>query len=92
MFPLQAADAAQKLSTGLFQGLFFKELDPQTDPRCTADAVIYAIKDDGVLVFVPESVSQRSRVPGDPDPDPDLPALVPSVDGMLLENLLGGTS
>lgn len=55
--PLQAADAAQKLSTIVFQCLYFKERDPQKDPRCTADAIIYAIKNDGVLVFVPESVS-----------------------------------
>uniref|UniRef100_H3CGP2 DIS3-like exonuclease 1 n=1 Tax=Tetraodon nigroviridis TaxID=99883 RepID=H3CGP2_TETNG len=50
----RAADTAQKLSTVLFQCLYFKEQDPQTDPRCTADAVIYSIKNDGVLVFVPE--------------------------------------
>lgn len=41
----------------MFQCLYFKERDPQTDPRCTADAIIYAVKNDGVLVFVPESVS-----------------------------------
>lgn len=40
----------------LFQCLYFRERDPQTDPRCTADAVIYSIKNDGVLVFVSESV------------------------------------
>ncbi|TNM90591.1 hypothetical protein fugu_002880 [Takifugu bimaculatus] len=50
----RAADAAQKLSTIVFQCLYFKERDPQTDPRCTADAIIYSIKNDGVLVFVPE--------------------------------------
>ncbi|XP_040898622.1 DIS3-like exonuclease 1 isoform X2 [Toxotes jaculatrix] len=49
-----AAKRAQKLSTELFQCLYFKERDPQTDPRCVADAVIYSIRDDGVLVFVPE--------------------------------------
>lgn len=57
LFSPQAADRAQKLSTLLFQCLYFKEQDPQTDPRCTADAIIYSIKNDGVLVFVPESVS-----------------------------------
>ncbi|KAM7015861.1 DIS3-like exonuclease 1 [Tautogolabrus adspersus] len=50
----RAAKQAQKLSTELFQCLFFKERDPQTDPHCVADAVIYAIRDNGVLVFVPE--------------------------------------
>lgn len=41
----------------MFQCLYFKERDPEADPRCTADAIIYSIKNDGVLVFVPESVS-----------------------------------
>ncbi|XP_070686675.1 DIS3-like exonuclease 1 [Pempheris klunzingeri] len=50
----RAAQRAQKLSTELFQCLFFKERDPQTDQRCVADAVIYSIRDNGVLVFVPE--------------------------------------
>ncbi|CAJ1050140.1 DIS3-like exonuclease 1 [Xyrichtys novacula] len=50
----RAAKRAQKLSTELFQNLFFKERDPQTDPHCVADAIIYAIRDNGVLAFVPE--------------------------------------
>lgn len=50
----RAAQRAQNLSTSLFQCLYFKERDPQTDRRCVADAVIYAIRDNGVLVFVPE--------------------------------------
>ncbi|KAF0022328.1 hypothetical protein F2P81_025434 [Scophthalmus maximus] len=50
----RAAKRAQKLSTELFQCLYFKERDPQTDRRCVADAVIYSIRDDGVLAFVPE--------------------------------------
>ncbi|XP_008291591.1 DIS3-like exonuclease 1 [Stegastes partitus] len=50
----RAAQRAQNLSTALFQCLYFKEKDPQTDPRCVADAVVYAIRDNGVLVFVPE--------------------------------------
>ncbi|XP_061571365.1 DIS3-like exonuclease 1 [Cololabis saira] len=50
----RAAQRAQNLSTGLFQCLFFKDRDPQTDPRCLADAIIYAVRDNGVLVFVPE--------------------------------------
>ncbi|KAM9861308.1 DIS3-like exonuclease 1 [Aulostomus maculatus] len=50
----RAAQKAQKLSTELFQCLYFKERDPQTDPCCVADAVIYAIRDNGLLVFVPQ--------------------------------------
>ncbi|KAA8579331.1 hypothetical protein FQN60_010671 [Etheostoma spectabile] len=49
-----ASQRAQKLSTELFQCLYFKERDPQSDQRCVADAVIYAIRDNGVLVFVSE--------------------------------------
>ncbi|XP_070825104.1 DIS3-like exonuclease 1 [Chaetodon trifascialis] len=50
----RAAQQAQKMSTLLFQCLYFKERDPQTDQRCVADAVIYSIRNNGVLVFVPE--------------------------------------
>uniref|UniRef100_A0A3Q1ECR6 DIS3-like exonuclease 1 n=1 Tax=Acanthochromis polyacanthus TaxID=80966 RepID=A0A3Q1ECR6_9TELE len=50
----RAAQRAQNLSMALFQCLYFKEKDPQTDPRCVANAVIYAIRDNGVLVFIPE--------------------------------------
>ncbi|CAN9506602.1 unnamed protein product [Ophioblennius macclurei] len=50
----KAAQRAQTLSTALFQCLYFKDKDPQTDPRCVADAVVYALRDNGVLVFVPE--------------------------------------
>lgn len=54
VFHLQAAQAAQMRSTALFQCLFFRERDPQTDPCCVADAVVYSIRDNGVLVFIPE--------------------------------------
>lgn len=50
----RAAQCAQKTSTELFQCLFFKDRDPQTDHSCVADAVIYAIRDNGVLVFIPQ--------------------------------------
>ncbi|XP_068438038.1 DIS3-like exonuclease 1 isoform X2 [Clinocottus analis] len=50
----RAAQQAQKLSTELFQCLYFKERDPQADQLCLADAVIYSIRDNGVLAFVPE--------------------------------------
>ncbi|XP_077479614.1 DIS3-like exonuclease 1 [Stigmatopora argus] len=49
----RAAQQAQKLSTELFQCLYFKERDPGTDLCCVTDAVIYAIRDNGVLAFVP---------------------------------------
>ncbi|TNN30161.1 DIS3-like exonuclease 1 [Liparis tanakae] len=50
----RAAQRAQKASTELFQCLYFRDRDPQTDRRCVADAVVYSIRDNGVLVFVPE--------------------------------------
>ncbi|MED6257595.1 DIS3 mitotic control [Ataeniobius toweri] len=50
----RAAQRAQNLSIGLFQCLFFKERDPEINPRCVADGIIYAIRDNGVLVFIPE--------------------------------------
>uniref|UniRef100_A0A8C6SSB1 DIS3-like exonuclease 1 n=1 Tax=Neogobius melanostomus TaxID=47308 RepID=A0A8C6SSB1_9GOBI len=49
----RAAQRVQKLSTELFQCLFFRDRDPQTDPSCVSDAVIYGIRDNGVLVFIP---------------------------------------
>lgn len=48
----RAAQRAQNLSVQLFQCLYFKDRDPQTDQCCVADALIYSIRDDGVLVFV----------------------------------------
>uniref|UniRef100_A0A3B3DPL0 DIS3-like exonuclease 1 n=1 Tax=Oryzias melastigma TaxID=30732 RepID=A0A3B3DPL0_ORYME len=48
------AQRAQSASTGLFQCLFFRDRDPQTDLRCLADAIVYSIRDNGVLVFVSE--------------------------------------
>uniref|UniRef100_A0A8C6SZQ5 DIS3-like exonuclease 1 n=1 Tax=Neogobius melanostomus TaxID=47308 RepID=A0A8C6SZQ5_9GOBI len=50
----RAAQRVQKLSTELFQCLFFRDRDPQTDPSCVSDAVIYGIRDNGVLVFIPQ--------------------------------------
>lgn len=50
----RAAKQAQKLSTVLFQCLYFKERDPETDECCVADGIIYSIRDNGMLVFVPE--------------------------------------
>ncbi|XP_075620126.1 DIS3-like exonuclease 1 isoform X1 [Balearica regulorum gibbericeps] len=50
---LQAAQRAQKQSTELFQCMYFKDKTPETDERCVADGVIYSIRTNGVLVFVP---------------------------------------
>ncbi|XP_069078997.1 DIS3-like exonuclease 1 [Pleurodeles waltl] len=49
----RAAQHCQKQSTELFQCMYFKEKDPSTDPRCLADAIIYSIRTNGVLLFVP---------------------------------------
>ncbi|CAL8362129.1 unnamed protein product [Gadus morhua 'NCC'] len=50
----QAAQRTQKLSTELFQCLYFKDKDPLTDPCCVADAVVYSIRTNGFLVFIPQ--------------------------------------
>ncbi|MFT7816577.1 DIS3-like exonuclease 1-like [Arapaima gigas] len=49
----RAAQQAQKQSTELFQCLYFKDKDPLTDQRCVAEAIIYAIRANGILVFIP---------------------------------------
>ncbi|XP_030904535.2 DIS3-like exonuclease 1 isoform X2 [Melopsittacus undulatus] len=49
----RAAQHAQKQSTELFQCMYFKDKTPETDERCVADGVIYSIRTNGVLVFVP---------------------------------------
>ncbi|XP_053720299.1 DIS3-like exonuclease 1 [Synchiropus splendidus] len=48
----RAAQQVQKLSTELFQCLFFKERDPALNQN-HEDAIIYSIRDNGVLVFIP---------------------------------------
>ncbi|KAK6294086.1 hypothetical protein J4Q44_G00349160 [Coregonus suidteri] len=50
----KAAQHAQKVSTELFQCLYFRDKDPETDERCVADAVIYTIRANGMLVFIPQ--------------------------------------
>lgn len=50
---LQAAQHAQKQSTELFQCMYFKEKGPEAEERDIADGVIYSIRTNGVLVFVP---------------------------------------
>ncbi|XP_074862490.1 DIS3-like exonuclease 1 isoform X1 [Carettochelys insculpta] len=49
----RAAQQAQKQSTELFQCMYFKDKVPETDERCIVDGVIYSIRTNGVLVFVP---------------------------------------
>ncbi|XP_073474406.1 DIS3-like exonuclease 1 [Aquarana catesbeiana] len=49
----RAAQNCQKQSTELFQCMFFKDKDPESDQRCTSDAIIYSIRTNGVLLFVP---------------------------------------
>ncbi|XP_074090539.1 DIS3-like exonuclease 1 [Macrotis lagotis] len=49
----RAAQHAQKQSTELFQCMYFKDKDPEIEERCIADGVIYSIRTNGVLVFIP---------------------------------------
>ena len=53
MFRNRAAQRAQRDSQTLFQSLYFKDR-ALTDPRCVVDAVIFALRDNGVLVYVPQ--------------------------------------
>ncbi|KAM9640151.1 DIS3-like exonuclease 1 [Morphnus guianensis] len=49
----QAAHRAQKQSTKLFRCMYLKDTTTETEERCIADGVIYSIRTNGVLVFVP---------------------------------------
>nr|XP_023414124.1 DIS3-like exonuclease 1 isoform X3 [Loxodonta africana] len=49
----RAAQHSQKQSTELFQCMYFKDRDPETEERCISDGVIYSIRTNGVLVFIP---------------------------------------
>lgn len=49
----RAAQYCQKQSTELFQCMFFKDKNPEKDPQCTCDAIIYSIRTNGVLLFIP---------------------------------------
>ncbi|KGL77635.1 DIS3-like exonuclease 1, partial [Tinamus guttatus] len=49
----RAAQHAQKQSTELFQCMYFRDGSPGPEERCLADGVIYSIRTNGVLVFVP---------------------------------------
>ncbi|XP_034291345.1 DIS3-like exonuclease 1 [Pantherophis guttatus] len=49
----RAAQHVQKESTGLFQCMFFNDKSPEREEQRSADGVIYSIRTNGVLVFVP---------------------------------------
>ncbi|XP_077737682.1 DIS3-like exonuclease 1 isoform X3 [Canis aureus] len=49
----RAAQHSQKQSTELFQCMYFKDKDPENEERCISDGVIYSIRTNGVLVFIP---------------------------------------
>ncbi|XP_030915567.1 DIS3-like exonuclease 1 isoform X2 [Geospiza fortis] len=49
----RAAQRAQKQSTELFQCMYFRDRSAESDERCVADGIIYSIRTNGVLVFVP---------------------------------------
>lgn len=49
---LQSAQNAQRDSQELFQALFFRDKDPD-DECCKVDAVIFQLRANGFLVFVP---------------------------------------
>ena len=61
-FFLQAAQHSQKQSTELFQCMYFKDKDPETEERCISDGVIYSIRTNGVLVFIPRYVISNTKV------------------------------
>ena len=49
----RAAQRAQRDSQTLFQTLYFKDR-PLSDPRCVVDAVIFSLKENGFLVYIPQ--------------------------------------
>ncbi|XP_063781647.1 DIS3-like exonuclease 1 isoform X2 [Pseudophryne corroboree] len=49
----RAAQHCQKQSTELFQCMFFRDKDPESNERCICDAIIYSIRTNGVLLFIP---------------------------------------
>jgi len=48
----RSAQLAQRMSAQLFQTLYFKDI-PISDPRCIVDGVIYSLRSNGFLVYVP---------------------------------------
>ncbi|KAF6129713.1 DIS3 like exosome 3'-5' exoribonuclease [Phyllostomus discolor] len=49
----RAAQHSQKRSTELFQCMYFKDKGQETEERCISDGVIYSMRTNGVLVFIP---------------------------------------
>lgn len=54
---MQAAQNAQRDSQELFQYLYFRDR-PVDDDCCVVDAVIFQLRANGLLVFIPRFVSQ----------------------------------
>ena len=48
----KAAQLAQRQSQLLFQTLFFKDRSPD-DPKCIVDGVVFGIRQNGFIVYVP---------------------------------------
>jgi len=48
----RAAQRAQRSSQELFQTLYFKDR-PLSDPRCVVDAVVFSLRTNGFLVYIP---------------------------------------
>ena len=48
----RAAQRAQRDSQTLFQTLYFRNR-PLSDPRCVVDAVIFSLKENGFIVYIP---------------------------------------
>ncbi|KAM3926404.1 DIS3-like exonuclease 1 [Leptodactylus fuscus] len=67
----RAAQHCQKQSTELFQCMFFRDQDPESDQRCISDAIVYSIRTNGVLLFIP-----RYGIKG--------PAYLKNTDGLVL--------
>jgi hypothetical protein len=42
--------------------MYFKDKDPETEQRCISDGVIYSIRTNGVLVFIPRYVISKAMV------------------------------
>ncbi|XP_077988799.1 DIS3-like exonuclease 1 [Glandiceps talaboti] len=49
----RASQYVQRASQELFQALYFKDKDPESHESCTVDAVIFGLRANGVLVFIP---------------------------------------
>ena len=48
----RAAQRAQRSSQELFQTLYFKDR-PISDPRCIVDGVVFSLRSNGFLVYIP---------------------------------------